>query len=71
MTWTMKKPLATVLLLIAVLAGQEARAQEVPPHKPGAICQTPRFWCWAQPPGQPGGACTCPSPVGPVRGTLI
>ena len=50
---------------------EEAGAQEVPPHKPGAICQTPRFWCWAQPPGQPGGACTCPSPVGPVRGTLI
>ena len=52
-----------------LMVEQEARAQ-VPPHTPGTICFTSGFWCWAQPPGKPGGACTCPSPTGPVKGTL-
>lgn len=67
----MKWSVAGFLLLIAVLLEQQARAQQVPPHKPGTICQTQRFWCWAQPTGTPGAPCTCPSPVGPVRGTLV
>ena len=62
---------AVLFLLIVVLLQWEARAQQVPPHKPGTICQTPRFWCWAQPPGPPGAPCTCPSPAGPVTGSLV
>jgi hypothetical protein len=41
---------------------------QVPPHSPGTICFTQRFWCWAQPPGPPGSPCICPSPNGPVNG---
>ena len=68
---TVKWGLVAVVLSIIMLADQKARAQQIPPHNPGAICQTPRFWCWAQPPGPPGGACQCQSPAGPVKGTLI
>src|SRR5712691_2337740 len=57
------------LLLLCLCAGDEALAQ-VPPHPPGAICFTRSFWCWAQPPGTPGKPCTCPTPYGPVSGTL-
>jgi hypothetical protein len=44
---------------------------QVPPHPPGAICQTPSFWCWVQPPGKPGDTCFCQGPLGQVAGTLI
>ncbi|SEP96794.1 hypothetical protein SAMN05428969_1332 [Devosia sp. YR412] len=40
------------------------------PHVPGAICRTPEFWCWADPPGYPGTPCVCPSPTGPTSGVL-
>lgn len=41
---------------------------QVPPHRPGTICFTRYFWCWAQPPGPANTPCTCPSPQGLVRG---
>jgi hypothetical protein len=43
---------------------------QVPPHRPGSVCYTPQFWCWWNPPGQPGAACACPSPYGRVMGRL-
>ena len=61
--------LATTAAALALVAIEMASAQ-VPPHKPGTICFTPRFWCWANPPGPPGLACYCPTPQGLVRGTL-
>ncbi|QJR09550.1 hypothetical protein DSM104443_00599 [Usitatibacter rugosus] len=59
----------TVLLVGPVPAIQVAQAQ-VPAHTPGTICFTPRFWCWANPPGPPGRVCYCPSQYGWVQGTL-
>jgi hypothetical protein len=47
-----------------------ASTAQVPPHQPGSICFTPSFWCWADPPGPPGGQCWCPTRNGPVRGWL-
>ena len=47
-----------------------ATPAQVPPHAPGAICFTPQFWCWANPPGTPGRPCGCPSPYGRVSGRL-
>ena len=43
---------------------------QIPLHQPGTICLTPQFWCWANPPGPPGGGCACPSPYGWVNGRL-
>jgi hypothetical protein len=43
---------------------------QVPQHRPGTICFTRTFWCWANPPGPPGAVCYCPSPRGPVQGKL-
>jgi hypothetical protein len=59
--------LAPALLLMAV-AGDAV--PQVPSHKPGTICFTRTFWCWANPPGRPGALCYCPSPRGPVQGKL-
>jgi hypothetical protein len=42
----------------------------VPPHRPGDICFTPSFWCWANPRGAAGQPCVCQTQYGPVRGTL-
>jgi hypothetical protein len=43
---------------------------QVPPHNPGTICFTPKFWCWANPSGIPNQPCSCPTPYGWVRGVL-
>jgi hypothetical protein len=51
-----------------VLGVHAAGAQPLPPHAPGTICLTPRFWCWAQPPGPTGSNCACPTPYGWVPG---
>jgi len=42
----------------------------LPPHQPGTICLTPKFWCWIGNPlvGVVDASCTCPSPYGPVAG---
>jgi hypothetical protein len=61
--------LAIAVILAPLTAIRDALAQ-VPPHPPGSICVTPRFWCWHQPPGPAGTQCTCPSPYGPVAGIL-
>lgn len=60
--------LALVLVLLpAVLLGGSAVAQ-VPPHQPGTICFTPKFWCWLDRPLIKGQPCYCSTPSGPVRG---
>lgn len=61
--------LAAALLVHGAVDAPLAMAQ-VPPHRPGTICFTPKFWCWATPPGQPGTRCICASPYGPIAGTL-
>ena len=62
------KVILCLVLSITVLYSNVASA-EVPPHPPGSICFTPYFWCWLPPPGvQPGFACYCYSPGGPVAG---
>lgn len=58
-----------VPFLMLMLAAGDAVTQ-VPKHRPGTICFTRTFWCWANPPGPPGVACYCPSPRGPVPGKL-
>jgi hypothetical protein len=61
--------LSAWLLVTAAFLAPEAIAQ-VPKHPPGSICFTPKFWCWASPTGKAGNPCSCPTPYGPVRGTL-
>ena len=57
------------VMCLCLLAGDaKAQVPPIPPHPPGTICFTPRFWCWAQPPGAPNTACGCPSPQGWVQG---
>ena len=53
----------------ALAQGQAAQAQ-VPPHRPGEICDAGRLWCWKKPAGTPGARCSCPSPFGDLPGTL-
>lgn len=45
-----------------------AQVAQPPPHAPGTVCYTPQFWCWAQPAGQLGSSCACPTPYGWVSG---
>ena len=63
-------PLWAVLLFGGLLCISKTALAQVPPHAPGSICFTPQFWCWANPPGPPGGLCGCPSPYGFVQGRL-
>ncbi len=56
-------------LIIPACFLPDAMAQ-VPAHPAGTICFTPKFWCWANPPGPPGARCSCPTPFGPVPGVL-
>jgi hypothetical protein len=56
--------------LAIVLSVPLAADAQVPPHYPGTICFTPRFWCWMAQPGPVGGPCACPSPQGWVPGRL-
>lgn len=60
---------AGVAALLAVLALTHVHAQ-LPPHRPGTICQTPHLWCWI-PPQPVGSRCTCQTPVGSVAGTAV
>ncbi|MEY4752245.1 MAG: hypothetical protein RIQ60_4459 [Pseudomonadota bacterium] len=69
----MRKPgrgFVAVLLALPLFAAPLLAVAQMPPHAPGTVCVTPSFWCWASQPGEPGGACTCPSPYGPVKGQL-
>lgn len=56
------------ILLASQLAPAPLALAQVPPHRPGTICFTPQFWCWANPPGNPGNDCYCPTPYGLVKG---
>jgi len=64
------RALVALLLAARMLLDAPLAIAQVPPHQPGTICFTPSFWCWANPPGLPGGPCSCPSPYGPVNGVL-
>jgi len=61
--------ISVAVSLIVAASGAQAGAQ-VPPHTPGTICFTPKFWCWAQTPGPPGKSCACRTPNGWVPGRL-
>ena len=63
------KPFAAAIAAALALVSFSSDAQ-VPPHKPGTICFTQQFWCWAQPPGTPRGPCSCQGPFGRVPGIL-
>lgn len=60
----------TLLIFSASLCDMPIAVAQVPPHEPGTICFTKKFWCWANPPGRPKARCTCPSPYGSVPGVL-
>jgi hypothetical protein len=59
--------LSLLLLLLPILVGGSASAQ-VPPHQPGTICFTPKFWCWLPRPVFKGQTCYCATQSGAVRG---
>ncbi len=61
---------AAALLGPGLLLGALTASAQLPPHKPGTICVTPKLWCWANPPGQPGARCWCATPYGNVEGRL-
>ena len=68
---TILRALWPTLAVTCLLASAGATAgQQIPPHTPGTICFTPKFWCWAQPPGRPGGNCACRTSSGWVPGRL-
>ena len=55
-------PLWAMLWLLA--AAPETLAQDPPSHKPGTVCRTPKFWCWATRPGKVDDQCYCSTPTG-------
>lgn len=59
-----------VLIFMGSLGQVPLAFAQVPPHQPGTICFTRQFWCWANPPGEPGKGCACSSPYGWVPGVL-
>jgi hypothetical protein len=64
---TLGKWLAAGAFTAATLSALHAAAV-VPAHPPGSVCYTPRFWCYARPPGPTGSPCVCPTATGPVGG---
>jgi hypothetical protein len=58
--------LVCTLCCAPLMPVKEASAQ--PPHPPGTICFTPRFWCWLPTQLPPGSNCGCPTPYGVVPG---
>ena len=69
----MRKRHATVAaILLGTFALQlPAAFAQMPPHAPGTICATPRFWCWALYKGPPGTQCACRTQSGWVAGILV
>jgi hypothetical protein len=59
-----------IWLALSPIAHMRDAVAQVPPHRPGSVCVTPKFWCWANPPGRVGAQCGCPTPYGKVPGTL-
>lgn len=39
----------TLLIFSASLCDMPIAVAQVPPHEPGTICFTKKFWCWANP----------------------
>jgi hypothetical protein len=64
---TTRRTLAAAALVTA-LAAPATLAAQVPPHNPGAVCLTPTFWCWLQPPAPVGSRCTCTTASGAFAG---
>ena len=64
----MRKVLCLLLLVVPIFVVGGSAGAQVPPHRPGTICFTPKFWCWLQRPVLKGQTCYCPTPSGPVRG---
>ena len=62
--------LAIATLVLLLLSSSDRALAQIPPHAPGTVCQTPQFWCWAQPPGKAGTRCFCRTPLGRVAGIL-
>lgn len=65
------KLIRTLLMVLWMVQGTlftPLALAQLPPHPPGTICKTPRFWCWVKPPGPVGQPCQCPSPYGPISG---
>ena len=60
------------LIYAALLAtAQPAAMQNIPPHPPGSICNTPYGWCWLPRLFPVGSACFCATPRGPFYGQVI
>ncbi len=69
----MSKRWAANIIIVAagLFAGIGTLVAQVPPHRPGTVCiVSPTFWCWANPRGNTGEPCSCPTPSGPIQGTL-
>ena len=60
--------LSLLLLLLPILFLGGSAAAQVPPHQPGTICFTPKFWCWLNRPLIKGQPCSCATQSGPIRG---
>ena len=59
--------------LLGVLLWTEqllAQVPQPPRHVPGTVCYVRQGWCWANPPGPPGGNCACKTPSGWIAGRL-
>ena len=54
-----KPGIRRVALLVALFAAWPVSLAQIPPHKPGTVCATPTFWCWARYAGPPGSKCAC------------
>ena len=61
---------AVALAALAPLLVAPLALAQVPPHRPGEVCVTPRLWCWQRPPGPVGTGCACMTPYGPIQGRL-
>jgi len=59
------------MLLAALAAAALPSAAQIPPHAPGTVCATPKFWCWARYPGPPGTKCACSLQGGWQQGVLV
>ncbi len=63
--------LLQAIVAAALAATTTAVFAQLPPHTPGAICATQRFWCWTQPYGVYGQPCASPTAGGNVPGTYV
>lgn len=59
------------IVFAALAAMASPVVAQIPPHAPGTICATPKFWCWARYPGPPGTKCACPVQGSWQQGVLV